>query len=41
MFYKTLSLSDVKREFERYDRDYFSEEGLEYIEEIMTMGGFR
>lgn len=38
MFYKTLSLSDVKREFEIYDRDYFSEEGLEFIEEIMTMG---
>lgn len=38
MFYKTLNLSDVKREFERYDRDYFSEEGLEFIEEIMTMG---
>lgn len=38
MFYKTLSLSDVKREFEVYGRDYFSEEGLEFIEEIMTMG---
>lgn len=38
MFYKTLSLSDVKREFEAYDRDYFTEEGLEYIEELMTMG---
>lgn len=38
MFYKNLSLSDVKREFEAYDRDYFTEEGLEYIEELMTMG---
>lgn len=38
MFYKTLSLSDVKKEFEAYGRDYFSEEGLEFIEEVMTMG---
>lgn len=38
MFYKTLSLNELKREFIAYDRDYFTEEGLEYIEEVMTMG---
>ena len=38
MFYKTLSLSELKREFIAYDRDYFTEEGLEYIEEVMTIG---
>ena len=38
MFYKTLSLSDVKREFERYGRDYFSEDGLEFIEETLSLG---
>lgn len=38
MFYKTLSLDAVKREFEAYGRDYFSEEGLEFIEETLTLG---
>lgn len=38
MFYKTLNLSDVKREFERYGRDYFSEDGLEFIEETLALG---
>lgn len=38
MFYKTLSLSELKREFEAYDKDYFSEEGLKFIEDFKTVG---
>ena len=39
MFYERFnSIYDLQDRFRAYDRDYFSIEGLEYIEQVMSGG---